>query len=132
MEAGWSESVSRLRIDAQWWLSAQLPPNNTTLAVLVSFKRPQRTFGLEKYEIIPTATGIRTRSAPLGLQNIARSTGTATIDIRTTPPTVIGAPLILPFTGIMQRPPTAAERDISLSAADLESWATGIATRWNL
>ena len=132
MEAGWSESVSRLRIDAQWWLSAQLPPNNTTLVVLISFKRSQRTFCLEKYEIVPAAIGIRTRSAPTGLRNIARSTGTATIDLRTTPPTIIGAPFMLPFTGIMRRPPTAAERDISLSAAGLETWATTIATSWNL
>ena len=132
IETSWSESVSRLRIDAQWWLSAQLPPNNTTLVVLVTFKRPQRTFCLEKYEIIPTTTSIRTRSAPLGLRNIARSTGMATIDLRTTPPTIIGAPFILLFTGIMRRPPTAAERDISLSAAGLETWATTIATSWNL
>jgi len=134
MEAGWSESVSRLRIDAQWWLSAQLPPNNTTLVVLISFKRTQRTFCLEKYETVPTATGNRSRSAsaPPGLRNIAKSTGTATIDLRTIPPTIIGAPFILPFTGIMRRPPTAAERDISLSAARLETWATTIATSWNL
>jgi hypothetical protein len=63
IEAGWSESASRLHIDAQWWLSAQLPPNSTTLVVLVSFKRPQRTFCLEKYEIVPTATSTRTKSA---------------------------------------------------------------------
>src|SRR5262249_44004157 len=95
IEAGWSESVSRLRIDAQWWLSTQLPPNSTTLVVLISFNRPRRTFCLQKYEIVPTATGVGTRSAPLGLRNIATSTGTATIDLRTTPPTIIGAPFIL-------------------------------------
>jgi hypothetical protein len=33
IEAGWSEGLSRLRIDAQWWLSAELPPNNPRLVV---------------------------------------------------------------------------------------------------
>ena len=61
IEAGWSESLGRLRIDAEWWLSAQIPPNNTTLVVLVSFKRVQRTFHLEKYELVAVSNGISTR-----------------------------------------------------------------------
>jgi hypothetical protein len=39
IEAGWSEGVGRLRIDAGWWLSAQLPPNNPRLVALISFER---------------------------------------------------------------------------------------------
>ena len=43
-----------------------------------------------------------------------------------------GAPFVLPFAGIMRRPPVPPERDISISAADLELWAMAIATAWNL
>jgi hypothetical protein len=31
IEAGWSEGVGRLRVDASWWLSAKLPPDNPRL-----------------------------------------------------------------------------------------------------
>ena len=37
IEAGWSEGLGNLRRDAHWWLSAQLPPNNPRLVVLISF-----------------------------------------------------------------------------------------------
>jgi len=131
IEAGWSESFGRLRIDAEWWLSAQIPPNATTLVVLISFKRPQRTFHLEKYELV-AVNGTSTGGSPLGVRNIAMSTGKVTISLQTTPPTITGAPFILPFTGIMRRPPMATERDISISAVDLESWATFMASLWNL
>jgi len=49
------------------------------------------------------------------------STGKVTISLQTDPPTITGAPFILPFTGIMRRPPMAIERDISISAIDLET-----------
>jgi hypothetical protein len=131
IEAGWAETVARLHIDAQWWLSAQVPPNNTTLVVLVSFRRPERTFRLEKYELV-AAPRVVTRSAPLGVRNLAVCTGFTTIDLRSTPPIITGAPFVLPFAGIMRRPPIAPERDVSISAAELESWATAIARVRNL
>jgi hypothetical protein len=52
IEVGWTETLARLHINAQWWLSAQVPPNNTALVVLVSFRRPERTFRLERYELV--------------------------------------------------------------------------------
>jgi len=131
IEAGWSESLAHLHVDAQWWLSAQLPPNDTTLVVLVSFKRPERTFHLEKYELV-AAPGRVTRSTPPGARSLAMCTASATIDLRSTPPTITGAPFVLPFAGIMRRPPIAPERNVSLSAAELETWATTIATAQNL
>jgi hypothetical protein len=129
IEAGWAETLARLHIDAQWWLSAQLPPNNTTLVVLVSFRRPERTFRLEKYELVAAPGRVVTRS---GVRNLAMCTGFATIDLRSTPPIITGAPFVLPFAGIMRRPPIAPQRNVSMSAAELETWATGIARAWNL
>jgi len=132
IEASWAETLPRLHIDAQWWLSAQVPPNNTTLVVvLVSFRRPERTFRLEKYELVP-APGRITRSAPLGVRSLAMCTASATIDLRSTPPIITGAPFVLPFAGIMRRPPIAPERNVSISAVELESWATTIARVRNL
>ena len=32
-----------------------------------------------------------------------------------------GAPFVLPFTGIMRRPPIAPEQDVSMSAVELEA-----------
>jgi hypothetical protein len=132
IEAGWSESLGRLRIDAEWWLSAQIPPNNTTLVVLISFKRAQRTFHLEKYELAAVSKGINTRAAPLGVRNIAMRTGQVKICLQTDPPTIDGAPFELPFTGIMRRALIATERDISICELDLKTWATTIARLWNL
>jgi hypothetical protein len=129
IEAGWAETLARLHIDAQWWLSAQLPPNNTTLVVLVSFRRPERTFRLEKYELVAAPGRVVTRS---GVRHLAVCTASATIDLRSTPPTITGAPFVLPFAGIMRRPPIAPERNISISAVELELWATAIARGWNL
>ena len=131
VEAGWSESLAHLRIVAQWWLSAQLPPNSTTIVVLISFKRSQRTFRLERYEIA-NAAGPITRAAPLGARNVGMCTTFTTIDLRQTPPATTGAPFVLPFTKVMGRPPAGTERDISLSAATLQRWALSIAERWRL
>jgi len=132
IEAGWAETLARLRIDAQWWLSAQVPPNNTTLVILVSFIRSQRTFRLEKYELVTVPRSVVTRSAPLGVRNLAKCMAVTTIDLRSTPPIITGAPFVLPFAGIMRRPPIAPERDVSISAVDLEVWATAIARDQNL
>jgi hypothetical protein len=129
IEAGWAETLARLHIDAQWWLSAQLPPNNTTLVVLISFRRPERTFRLEKYELVAAPGRVVTRS---GVRHLAMCTGFATIDLRSTPPVITNAPFILPFAGIMRRPPIAPERNVSISAVELERWATAIARAWNL
>jgi hypothetical protein len=132
IEAGWAETLARLHIDAQWWLSAQVPPNNTTaLVILVSFTKSQRTFRLELYELV-TVASVVTRSAPLGVRNLAQRTAVTTIDIRSTPPIITGAPFVLPFAGIMRRPPIAPERNVSMSAAELEAWAVTIARIRNL
>ncbi|OCK96637.1 uncharacterized protein K441DRAFT_36381 [Cenococcum geophilum 1.58] len=133
IEAGWAETLARLHIDAQWWLSAQVPPNSTTaLVVLVSFTKSQRTFRLERYELVTVGRSVVTRSAPLGVRNLATCTAVTTIDIRSTPPIITGAPFVLPFAGIMRRPPIAPERNVSMSAVELEAWATTIARIRNL
>jgi len=133
IEAGWAETLARLHIDAQWWLSARVPPNNTTaLVILVSFTKSQRTFRLEKYELVTVTRSVATRSAPLGVRNLATCTAVTTIDIRSTPPIITGAPFVLPFAGIMRRPPIAPEQNISMSAVELEEWAVTIARLRNL
>ena len=132
IEAGWAETLARLHIDAQWWLSAQVPPNSTTaLVILFSFTKSQRTFRLELYELV-TVASVVTRSAPLGVRNLAQCTAVATIDIRSTPPIITGAPFVIPFAGIMRRPPILPERNISMSAVELESWAMTTARLRNL
>jgi len=132
IEAGWAETSARLHTDAQWWLSAQLPPNNTTLVILVSFIKSQRTFRLEKYELVTVTSSVVTGSAPLGVRNLAMCTAVTTIDIRSTPPIITGAPFVLPFAGIMRRPPIAPQQNVSMSAVELEAWAMTIARLRNL
>ena len=131
IEAGWSEGLAQLRRDANWWLSAQLPPNDPRLIILITFQRAQRTFLLEKYQLIQRTT-IGTRSAPTGSRAVAASAGVATIDLRTTPPTVTGVPFVIPFKSIMRRDPVGQERDISLDGAYLSGWAVGITTQTHL
>ena len=131
IETGWTETLARLRINAQWWLSAQVPPNNTTLVILASFTKSQRTFRLEKYELVTVARSV-TRSVPLGVRNLAMCTAVTTIDLRSTPPIITGAPFVLPFAGIMRRPLIAPEQDVSMSAVELEAWAMTMARLWSL
>jgi hypothetical protein len=108
-----------------------VPPNNTTLVILVSFTKSQRTFRLEKYELV-TVTSSRDEVCATRSPKSRKCTAVTTIDLRSTPPIITGAPFVLPFAGIMRRPPIPPERNISISAVELEAWAMTIARVWNL
>jgi hypothetical protein len=97
---------------------------------VVILLRRSRTFKLERYEL-RTATTVST--APAGQRDVPTLIEAVTINLRTTPPTVTGAPLTIPFNGIMRRAPTPGqEHNITLDAAYLADWALSIATQNNL
>jgi hypothetical protein len=126
IEAGWSESVGRLKIDAAWWLGNS--GNHTRIVLLTSFKRQTQNLVIDRYGL-DTVQGIGTRTASSGMRTVTRCFQTIHIDISGTGPIVDGAPLTLPFDAIMRRQPTShsAEKDVSFSAADLVVWADLVA-----
>jgi hypothetical protein len=121
IEAGWSESLGR---DASWWLTAESAPNNPKHMLLITFLRQARTFRMERYELRQT-----TRTAPTGAREVPTLIEAVDIDLRSTPPTITGAP---PFRGIMRRDPVGQEGNISLDAAYLGTWALRMAAANNL
>ena len=126
IEAGWSESLGHLHRDASWWLTAESAPNNPKLILLITFLRRARTFRMERYELRQTTTPA-TWTAPTGVREVPTLIEAVDIDLRSTPPTIIGAPLTIPFKGIMRRDPVGQERNISLDAAYLGTWALRMA-----
>ena len=127
IEAGWSESLGHLHRDASWWLTAESAPNNPKLILLITFLRRARTFRMERYELRQT-----TRTAPTDAREVPTLIEAVDIDLRSTPPTITGAPLTIPFKGIMRRDPVGQEGNISLDAAYLGTWALRMAAANNL
>jgi hypothetical protein len=86
---------------------------------------------MERYELRTIGT-VATGTVPTGNREVPTLIQVATINLQTTPPTVTGAPFIIPFEGIMRRLPTGQERDISLETSYLSAWALCTAAQKNL
>ena len=113
-EAGISESLRRLRMDAAWWLMNS--KGDVNIVIVISLHRAQATIQIEKWELGPVR--IRTRSeqpVPTKTQEIIISTDHFD-----------GAPLVLEFQKIFLRPAILPERDFTFSAQELSIWAADI------
>ena len=119
IEAGWSESLRKLRLDAGFWLEDS--GGDVKIVLLISIGRRARTMIIEKWEnrsVSPNRpfTRSNTTQIPTQIQAI-------TIDSNSN--TVNGAPLTLEFRKIFLRqavPPL--EHDFTFTAQDLSTFAT--------
>ena len=119
IESGWSESLTRLKIDARRWLENS--GGKVKIVLLISIGRRARTMIIEKWENSPVPanrplTRSNTTQIPTQIQVI-------TIDSNTN--VVNGAPLTLEFPKIFLRqavPPQ--EHDFTFTRQDLEEFAT--------
>ena len=124
IEAGWSESLQKLRLDAGFWLEDS--GGNVKIVLLISIGRRARTgtMIIEKWENRPVpANRPATRAITSGNGQIATKVQAITIDSNSN--TVNGAPLTLEFPKIFLRqavPPL--EHDITFTAQDLSEFAT--------
>jgi hypothetical protein len=118
IESGVSESLNRLRSDADWWLTKS--GGNVNIVIIISANRAQSTLLIEKWELGPRAGRLLTLRST---QRILTKMQIITIDSTNT---VTGAPLILDFDKIFLRPAVPPESDITFTAQDLSTWAARI------
>ena len=129
IEAGLSESVAKLRCDANWWLAQ--PGRNggkVMIVVTISIKLKDKSLQFEKWENALAPARPITRAnpnpsiqVPTMIQQITiRPNATGAI----TPNEVTGAPLVLDFEKIFLRQPVAPQADFIFTANELAEFAT--------
>jgi hypothetical protein len=119
IEAGWSESLTKLREDARRWLEGSR--GQVKIVLLISIGRRARKMIIEKWEHRPVpanrpATRSMTTHTPTQMQAITIDSNSNTVNV---------APLILEFRKIFLRqavPPL--EHDFTFTRQDLLAFAT--------
>ena len=126
-EAGLSETLDKLRTDAEWWLTNSR--GEVKIAIVVSIRLAQKSLWIEKWCLQPRtpAAQVTRDNAPVPTK-IQELTITQNSPIPTPPGTiatyaVTGAPLILEFEKLLLRAPVLPEGNVIFTAADLQAWA---------
>jgi hypothetical protein len=123
IEAGLSESLAKLRCDANWWL--EHPGRNegkVMIVVIISIKLKDKSLRIEKWQNALAPARPITRANPDPLIPIPIPTLIQQITI--TPNGVTRAPLVLHFETIFLRQSIAPETDITFTANELAAFAT--------
>ena len=131
-ESGLSESLTKLRNDAKWWLTNS--QGDVRIVLIVSVKPGNKTLRVEKWCLAPLQLRRSPRIINSGVQVPTR---VQEILVTQNPPahpgdaatyTVTGAPLTLEFQEMLLRAPAPPESDVVFTTADLSQWATDF---WN-
>ncbi|KAL2181466.1 uncharacterized protein P884DRAFT_190573 [Thermothelomyces heterothallicus CBS 202.75] len=127
IEAGYSESLHRLRQDMRWWFDASM--HQVKIVLLAKFDRSEGQISLEKWEEEPQAvrSGATTTRSFGRLVPVQRQRIVITQDA-TRPGlfNVVSGPLILSFRLLFLRDPGPGEEDIVFGIPDLQSYATRV------
>jgi hypothetical protein len=116
-EAGLSESLGQLRLDANWWLRNS--EGDVKIVVIISLQKALSRVSIEKWELTPSNPARpRTRAN--------QETPTRVQEITINPNNVTGAPLVLDFQKIFLRPATTPETNFIFTAQELSTFATDI------
>jgi hypothetical protein len=126
IEAGLSETLAKLRTDADWWLTNS--EGEVKIAIVISIVRAAKSLRIEKWCLSQARPGPATRTNPRVSTKIQELTIIQNPPIpppQGTIPTyaVTGAPLILEFEKLLLRVPVPPEGDVIFTAADLQAWA---------
>jgi hypothetical protein len=127
IEAGFSESLAKLRTDAGWWLTNS--KGDVKITIVISISPAQKSLWIEMWYLQP-----RIPAAPVTRANGPVPTKIQELTIIQNPPiptppgnittyAVTGAPLILEFEKLLLRVPVPPEGDVIFTAADLQAWA---------
>lgn len=117
IEAGLSESLRRLCQDINWWIGNS--GGQVLLALLVRVDRAAKKITIEKYfPQIRQRPSTRAQTVA-GVFYVKRLVTTTVIDMRTTPPSVQGGPLVLDFDRLVGRPAVAPETNVIFDNARL-------------
>jgi hypothetical protein len=126
IEAGWSESIRKLRLDAGFWLEDSGGDVKIVLLISICRRRGARRMVIEKWENRPVpANRPATRSITRAAGNTQKATKIQAITINSNSNTVNGAPLTLEFRKIFLRqavPPL--EHDFIFTRQNLSAFAT--------
>jgi len=126
-EAGLSETLAKLRTDADWWLTNS--KGDVKIAIVISIKPAQKSLWIEKWcwqRRIPAAPVTRANAlVPTKIQELTIIQDPPISHLPDTIPTytVTGAPLTLEFEKLLLRAPVLPEGNVILTAADLQAWA---------
>jgi hypothetical protein len=143
IEAGYSETLAKLRADAEWWL---INSRDDVKIVIVMWIEPApRSLLIEQWCMplpLPIRPGPVTRARSTANANAKANTNTNTtvpvkiqeLTVIQDPPiphpsgtiptyTVTGAPLTLEFEKLLLRAPVPPESNVIFTAADLQAWA---------
>ncbi|CAG8890540.1 unnamed protein product [Penicillium egyptiacum] len=125
IEAGVSESLSRLREDARGWFV--ISEGQVRIVIIISIKSTNITF--ERWQLAPSnAPRPLTRAylsplcaqnpniPPLTIQPITTQQPDSVQEVYVEPNRVVGAPLVIPFVAIHDRVPGPGEHDILIDA----------------
>jgi hypothetical protein len=119
-----SESLRRLRSDAKWWLAHSA--GRVNIVLLVWIRPAAKAITIEKW-ILGSPPVTRTSARLARSYTFPTRTAEIKIDQSQTPPRIVGAPLILEFHKVFDRPAVAPlEGDIEFSSQDLDDWATSL------
>ncbi|OQE22815.1 hypothetical protein PENFLA_c012G09152 [Penicillium flavigenum] len=127
IEAGVSQSISRLREDARRWFV--ISEGLVRIVIIISIKSTNITF--EKWQLAPSSAPrpltraylnpLRAQNPnipPLTIQLIPTQQPYSVQEVYVEPNRVVGAPLVIPFVAIYDRLPGPGEHDILLNAQD--------------
>jgi hypothetical protein len=127
VEAGVSETLARLRVDADWWLTNS--NGEVKIIVIIWIVRAVKSLVIEKWCLQP-----RTPAAPATRANVLIGAKIQELTIIQNPPipppqgtipiyAVTGAPLILEFEKLLLRAPVPPACDVIFTTADFQAWA---------
>ncbi|PWW73551.1 hypothetical protein C7212DRAFT_365832 [Tuber magnatum] len=122
LECGISESLRRLRIDAEWWL--KISAHDVKIVLLISASKQQQKIHLEQWEsvTIPNPRITCGNNSPLATVPIRINEIDITVPVLAGPgpaaAVVNGAPLTLDFTKVFLRQPGPGEGNIILTSCN--------------
>jgi hypothetical protein len=146
-EAGLSESLTRLRLDAQWWLTNS--GGEVKIAIVIAIVPAQKSLRIEQWCLSPPLRPGPVTRAVTRAAITAATTAATTAHPNANPPvpmkiqeltviqdpplsplpgtiptyTVTGVPLTLEFEKLLLRAPVLPEGNVIFTAADLQAWA---------
>ncbi|RPB04687.1 hypothetical protein L873DRAFT_1786157 [Choiromyces venosus 120613-1] len=115
VEVGYSESLSALRCDAQWWL--ENTGGQTRMVIIIEISKHPNALGLECWQMIGPNQGVHRKSIP------RRSDYTQYFDIdHAGAVTPAGCDLVIPYRTLFDTS-QHGDPDIIVSAGELSEWA---------
>ena len=116
VEAGLSETLPRLRVEADWWLGNS--DGQVKIVVLLEINKTRKEIRIEQWEIQPPEP-----TTGRNLAQVATLMNEVFIDSNNV---ITGVPLKLDFRKVFLRPAVPPEEDIEIGSQELTEWAENL------